>query len=80
MFPTLIFDGERIAPETLAERAERAASGFAALGVVEGDVIAAMLRNEPAYLEAMYCGARAGRVPVSDQLALSRRRGWLHPA
>lgn len=58
MFPTLIFDGERIEPGTLAERAERAASGFAALGVAEGDVIAVMLRNEPAYLEAM-CAARA---------------------
>ncbi len=60
MFPTLIFDGERIAPGTLAERAERAASGFAALGVVEGDVIAVMLRNEPVYLEAMYAARALG--------------------
>ena len=60
MFPSLIFDGERVAPETLAERAERAASGFAALGVVEGDVIAVMLRNEPVYLEAMYAARALG--------------------
>ncbi|MCL4743974.1 MAG: AMP-binding protein [Burkholderiaceae bacterium] len=60
MFPTLIFDGERTGPDTLAERAERAASGFAALGVGEGDVIAVMLRNEPVYLETMYAARALG--------------------
>ena len=43
-----------------AERVERAASGFAALGLVEGDVIAVMLRNEPVYLEAMYAARALG--------------------
>ncbi len=60
MFPALIFDDERTEPATLAERAERAASGFAALGVVEGDVIAVMLRNEPVYLEVMYAARALG--------------------
>jgi long-chain acyl-CoA synthetase len=38
--------------EQVAQRAARAASGFHALGVAEGDAVALVLRNDIAYLEA----------------------------
>ena len=60
MYPTLMFDGERTDAATLAQRAERAAAGFAAMGIREGDVIAAMLRNEPVFLEVMYAARALG--------------------
>ena len=50
--------GEReIAPAQFEDAARRAAGAFERLGVGEGDVVCIMLRNEPAYLEAMV-GAR----------------------
>src|SRR5437763_8050188 len=53
MTATLVFAGEEIAPADLERRAARAASGFERLGIGEGDVVALMLRNSPAYIEAM---------------------------
>ncbi len=44
----------------IAERALRGVSGLAALGVGEGDVVAVMLRNEIAFLEAMLIARQAG--------------------
>jgi long-chain acyl-CoA synthetase len=41
-------------------RALRGVGGLAALGVGEGDVVAIMLRNEPAFLEAMLIARQAG--------------------
>ena len=42
-----------VAAADLERRAAQAASGFEHLGIGEGDVVALMLRNAPAYLEAM---------------------------
>ncbi len=53
MTATLLFGAEQIAAADLERRAAQAASGFERLGIGEGDVVALMLRNSPAYLEAM---------------------------
>src|SRR6267142_3760336 len=57
MTATLAFGGEaggeEIAPAELERRAACAASGFARLGIGEGDVVALMLRNSPVFIEAM---------------------------
>ncbi|MBV8837252.1 MAG: AMP-binding protein, partial [Alphaproteobacteria bacterium] len=44
----------------IEERALRGVSALAGLGVNEGDVVAIMLRNEPAFLEAMLIARLAG--------------------
>jgi len=44
----------------LADRAARAASGFAELGIGDGDTIALLLRNDFAYFEANLAGAFVG--------------------
>lgn len=59
-FPTLLFDRERITPERLRDRALRAATGMTDLGVCEGDVVAIMLRNEPAAMEAILAARHLG--------------------
>lgn len=59
-FPTLVFDGEEIAPAVVRERALRAASGLAALGIGEGDVVAVMMRNEPAAVEVIVAAGHLG--------------------
>src|SRR5205823_7842065 len=53
MTATLGFGGEAVAPAELERRAACAASGFERLGIGEGDVVALMLRNSPAFIEAM---------------------------
>jgi long-chain acyl-CoA synthetase len=58
MNQTIIFGTQRVDGALLRERAASAASGLAALGVRPGDRIAAMLRNEPAYLEVILAADR----------------------
>ena len=53
MTAALIFGDEEIAPAELARRAAQAASGLERLGIGEGDIVALMLRNSPAFIEAM---------------------------
>ena len=53
MTAALGYAGEEIAPAELERRAGCAASGFERLGIREGDVVAIMLRNSPAFIEAM---------------------------
>src|SRR5438132_9865192 len=53
MTAALVFGDHETAPADLERRAARAASGFERLGIGEGDVVALMLRNSPAYLEVM---------------------------
>ena len=53
MTAALAFGGKDIPPDELERRAACAASGFEAMGVREGDVVALFLHNGPAYLEAM---------------------------
>src|SRR5260221_1692678 len=53
MTAALLFGAEEIAAADLERHAAQAASGIERLGIGEGDVVALMLRNAPAYLEAM---------------------------
>ncbi|WP_076998190.1 AMP-binding protein [Variovorax sp. KK3] len=59
-YPHLVFAGEESAATTVREHALKAASGFAALGVGEGDVVAVMLRNEPEAIEAILAAGHLG--------------------
>ena len=60
MFPTLLFDAD-VHPATLLQRrALKAASGLAAMGVQGGDVVAVMLRNEPAAIEVLLATRHLG--------------------
>jgi long-chain acyl-CoA synthetase len=56
----LRFGAELIEPAELERRAACAAAGFEQAGVGEGDVVALMLHNCPAYLEAMLACRRLG--------------------
>jgi len=60
MTATLGFGSEEIAPAELERRAARAAGGFERLGIGEGDVVALMLRNSPAFIEAMLACRQLG--------------------
>ncbi len=53
MTARLVFGAEEIAPADMERRAARAAAGLECAGIGEGDVVALMFRNEPAFLEAM---------------------------
>jgi long-chain acyl-CoA synthetase len=50
--------------EETMERAARAASGFASLGIVRGDTIAVYLRNDFPFLEASFAAGLVGAYPV----------------
>src|ERR687884_17151 len=63
-----VISGEREIPySALMERALRAASGFAALGVAAGDAVALVLRNDFPFFEASYAVQMLGAycVPVN---------------
>ena len=53
MKPTIEFQGHTIAAEDFFQRYQRAAAALRAAGVVEGDVVAVMMRNGPGVLEIM---------------------------
>ncbi len=57
----------RLARQALFERASRAASGFASLGVGAGDAVALMLRNDFPFFEATFAIGRLGghAVPIN---------------
>jgi long-chain acyl-CoA synthetase len=54
------FGDRRVSAETLHQNADRAATGFAQLGLQPGDAVAVMLRNDVPYLEAMLALDRLG--------------------
>ena len=60
MSAALRFGEGLIAPAELERRARCAAAGLERAGVGEGDVVALMLHNSPAYLEAMLACRRLG--------------------
>jgi len=63
-----ILSGDReVSRGAVMERAHRAASGFAILGLKAGDVIALVLRNDFAFFEASFAAQRLGAycVPVN---------------
>jgi long-chain acyl-CoA synthetase len=60
-----VISGEwRISTAALNERAARAASGLAALGVRRGDTIAVYLRNDLAFFEASFAAGLIGAYPT----------------
>jgi len=59
-YPTLAYDDVEIPANVVREHALRAASGLAALGVGEGDVVAVMMRNEPEAMEAILAAGHLG--------------------
>ncbi|MCG6877453.1 MAG: AMP-binding protein, partial [Betaproteobacteria bacterium] len=60
---TLLFDDLETLGQSFDDAAARAATGLAALGVGEDDVVCIMLRNEPAFLEAVFAARRLGAYP-----------------
>lgn len=60
MQASLYFDGEEIPPAVFEDAVLRAAGGLELLGVGEGDVVCLMLRNHPAFLEALFGARRLG--------------------
>jgi long-chain acyl-CoA synthetase len=69
--PGTIRSGDRrLTLDELRDRARRAAGGLAAAGVTEGGMIAVMLRNDVAFVEAMLAAGYLGAyfVPISWHL------------
>src|SRR3954453_6123524 len=60
MVARVIWSGGERDGGAITERALRGVKALAALGVGEGDVVAVMLRNEIAFLEAMFVARQAG--------------------
>src|SRR5204862_4861672 len=60
MVAKVIWSGGEREGAAITERALRGVNALAALGVGEGDVVAVMLRNEVAFLEAMLTARQAG--------------------
>jgi len=64
-FSAALASGARtLSASAFAERIARAASGFAALGVRQGDCVALLLRNDFAFLEASLAAVRLGAYAV----------------
>ena len=53
MTAELVFGDDVIAAEAIEQRASLVAGGLDRLGIEDGDVVAVMLRNDPAYIEIM---------------------------
>jgi long-chain acyl-CoA synthetase len=60
MTAELLFGEETVAPAEMQRRAACAAAALDAAGIVEGDVVGLLLKNQPAYLEAMLACRRLG--------------------
>src|SRR6187549_933416 len=60
MVATVVSGAVRREGAEITERAMRGVSGLAAMGIGEGDVVAIMLRNEIAFLEAMLIARQGG--------------------
>jgi long-chain acyl-CoA synthetase len=60
----LVSGARALSAAAFAERVARAASGFAALGVRQGDCVALLLRNDFAFLEASLAAVRLGAYAV----------------
>ena len=56
----LFFDGREFPADALQASILRAAGGLDALGVREGDVVALMLHNSPAFLQVAFAAGRLG--------------------
>lgn len=65
MDPRIVFGERTLDGATLRERARRAARGLHEAGVRPGDAVALLLRNEPAYLEALLALQALGAYAVT---------------
>ncbi len=64
MLGTVISGDRRIGGAELEDRVKKAAAGFVALGLTEGDRVAIMLRNDIPFLEATFACGELGLYPV----------------
>ena len=64
MKDVLVSGERRLAMAAFRDRAARAAAGFAAAGLGPGDVVAILMRNDFAFLEATIGAQLAGCYPV----------------
>lgn len=72
MLGTVISGERRLGGEALEDRVKRAAAGFKAIGLEEGDRVALMLRNDIAFLEATFACGELGLYPVPVNWHFSR--------
>ncbi|MFB6169935.1 MAG: class I adenylate-forming enzyme family protein [Haloarculaceae archaeon] len=70
--------GTRYTYAELAERVDRVATGLAAAGIEQGDVVSVMLSNRPAFVETWLACARLGAVcgPINTRVS-AREFGYL---
>ena len=64
MTASIISGARTLSHADLQARAERAAAGFATLGIGRGDAVAIMLRNDFAFFEASAAIGQLGGYPV----------------
>ena len=78
MRASLFFDGSEVPPAEFEDAVLRAASGFERLDVGEGDVVCLMLRNNPAFLEALFAARRLGAYtcPINWHFK-AEEAGWI---
>ncbi len=60
----LIYEGREISYKEWNERANRAANGFAGLGIKAGDRVGLMMMNSPEFLECFFGLAKIGAISV----------------
>jgi len=60
MRPTIVFQGQTLAPEAFEQRWLRSAAALRAAGVGEGDVVALLMRNGPVAIELMVATRHLG--------------------
>lgn len=78
MRPQLFFDGAAVPMDAFGAAVSRAAGGFDALGVREGDVVCLMFRNHPAFLAAQLAARRLGAYtcPINWHFK-AEEAGWI---
>ena len=78
MQPQLFFDGTPVPMAGFADSVARAAGGFDALGVREGDVVCLLFRNHPSFLAAQLGARRLGAYtcPINWHFK-AEEAGWI---
>ena len=65
MYPTLIFGGQTYSPDWIEAEVSRLCAGVSAIGCKQGDTVAVMLRNGPAFVALALACRRAGLFVVA---------------
>ena len=60
MRPTIVFQGQTLAPDTFEQRCLRSAAALQAAGIGDGDVVALLMRNSPEAMELMVATRHLG--------------------